>query len=101
MFKISQYRGVPCVKVKVSPGASKNNVTGTWEDALRMSVQAPPEKGKANDEICHFLAKLLGLKKTDVSVVQGEKSRQKLIAFQHCTEEKITAGLQKALEGKK
>ena len=43
-----------------------------------MQVSAPPEKGKANDRLRKVLAKALGVRASQVEVVQGKTSRRKV-----------------------
>jgi len=57
--------------VKVVPGASRTRILGLWEGRLRVAVAAAPEKGKANAELCSFLAKQLKLRKRDAQVISG------------------------------
>lgn len=68
------------VKLRVSPGAKSTGIKGLYgEEALKLSVAAPPAKGRANAEVESFLAGLLGVPKNGVSVVKGASSRDKLV----------------------
>lgn len=67
--------------IKVIPNAPRNEVAGWLGDALKVKVHAPALEGRANDELCEFLAETLGLPKRAITLVQGEKSRQKVIAI--------------------
>lgn len=66
------------LKIIVKPNSPKNEITSIDEDrnALRVSIKAPPDKGKANKEVMKFFSKLL---KKKVEIVSGLKSREKLI----------------------
>lgn len=64
---------------KVSPGASRNAVTGWLGDTLKMSVTVAPERGKANAAVEALLAAALGLPKSAVVVVAGHTARTKRI----------------------
>jgi uncharacterized protein (TIGR00251 family) len=69
------------LKVKVNPKSSRNQVLGKMEDGtLRIKVAAPPEKGKANAELCRFLAEQLGVPKGNVSVESGHTSHLKRVS---------------------
>ncbi|MCL2473208.1 MAG: DUF167 domain-containing protein, partial [Treponema sp.] len=46
---------------------------------LKIRIAAAPEDGKANEELRSFLAKTLGLRKNDIIIESGEKSRQKTL----------------------
>ena len=65
--------------VKVIPNAPRNAVAGWLGDALKLKIHAPALEGRANDELCAFLAETLGLPRRAVTIAHGEKSRQKLV----------------------
>lgn len=66
--------------LRVSPGAKKSSVEGAYgRHALKLKIAAPPVDGKANAETERFLAKLLGLLRSEVSVVRGMSSRNKVV----------------------
>jgi hypothetical protein len=64
---------------KVVPGSSRTALAGLLEDAVKIRVAAPPEKGKANQCLTAFLAKQLGVKKNAVRVVAGQNGPVKQI----------------------
>ncbi len=71
--------------LKVTPGARKNEILG-WENdypqvgrVLKVKIAAPPVEGKANKEIIHFLANILGVSKSSIEVVHGSSGRIKLV----------------------
>jgi hypothetical protein len=59
---------------------------GLHQGAVKLAVKAPPERGKANDEVCSLLAARFGVP-ADVRVVKGETSQDKLIALPLTREE--------------
>jgi len=65
--------------IKAIPNAPRSAVAGWLGDALKVKVHAPALEGRANDELCEFIADTLGLPRRAVTVVQGDKSRQKLL----------------------
>jgi len=65
------------LKVIVIPKASKNEVVGAYNDALKIKVTAAPEKGKANIAVIEVLSKYFNLKKSQVQLSSGETSRNK------------------------
>ena len=81
------------LKVTVSPGASCNEVKNWQEERLKIRVQAPPEKGKANKELRRFLAKTLGIAPGQIEVRSGENSRKKTIAIKGLTKAETLARL--------
>ena len=68
------------LNLRVSPGARRTSIEGPYgEDALKLKVASPPVDGKANAEVERFLAKLLGVSRSDVAVVRGASSRDKVV----------------------
>ena len=58
--------------VKVTPRASRSEVTGFGDDgSLRVRIAAVPEKGKANDELRALLSRYFGVSRTNVEIVSG------------------------------
>jgi uncharacterized protein len=70
----------PCrLEIRAVPNAHKSELIGWLGDALKVKVHAPAEEGKANRELCAFLAKTLGLPKGAVRLGQGASSRNKVL----------------------
>ena len=65
--------------VRVVPRASKNEIAGIHGDALKIRVTAPPVEGRANEALIAFLAKRLGVRKSQMEIVTGATSRRKMI----------------------
>ena len=72
--------------VRVQPGASRERVVGMMGDALKVAVNAPPEKGKANRAVEKLLAKALGLPQSSVRVTAGASSRRKTVRVDGMTQ---------------
>jgi len=65
--------------VRVSPGASRDRIVGEHAGALKVSVSAAPEKGKANAALIKLLAKAWSLPKTSLTVISGATDRNKVL----------------------
>ena len=65
--------------IKAIPNAPRNAVAGWMGDTLKVKVHAPALEGRANEELCEFLAETLKLHHRAITLVQGDKSRQKLV----------------------
>jgi hypothetical protein len=59
------------LSVKVVPGSSRDKIVGAWQNALRVAVSAPPEGGKANQQVVRLLAEVFGVKRGDVTITHG------------------------------
>ena len=73
-------KGGVLVRLRVSPGSKRTSLKGLYgEAAVKLSVAAPPVDGKANAEVGRFLAGLLDIPPSDVTVVNGTSSRDKTV----------------------
>jgi uncharacterized protein (TIGR00251 family) len=65
--------------VKIHPRAKKNAITGEVGDALKLALTAPPVEGRANEACMEFLAELLRVPRSSVTIAAGQSSRNKVI----------------------
>ncbi len=65
------------LRVKVIPNARKQEVIEG--EVLKVKVRAPPEGGRANEELIEVLAKHFNVPKRNVRIISGFKSRCKLV----------------------
>ncbi len=78
------------IRLRVSPGAKRSSLEGTYgEEALKVRIAAPPVEGKANAETERFLARMLGLGRSEVSVVRGAFGRYKTVLVRGAAVEEI------------
>jgi uncharacterized protein len=75
--------------VKVQPRARKNAIIGELGDALKVSLTAPPVEGRANDACIEFLANLLDVPRSSVTIASGESSRRKVIRVAGLSAEEV------------
>jgi uncharacterized protein len=75
---------------RVLPGARRTSIEGAYgEDALKLRVAAPPVDGRANAEAERYVAQLLGVANSDVSVVRGATGRNKTIFVRGAQAEEV------------
>jgi uncharacterized protein (TIGR00251 family) len=67
------------LRLKVSPGASREGISRGADGSLRLAVTAAPERGKANAAAVALLARALDIPKSSIAVIQGAASRQKTV----------------------
>jgi uncharacterized protein len=79
--------------VAVQPRASRNAVAGLHGNALKLLLTAPPVEGAANDACLRFLADLLGVSRSRLSIVRGAKARRKRIRIANVAGEELRARL--------
>jgi uncharacterized protein (TIGR00251 family) len=73
----------------IQPRSSKNEVTGVYNDALKIRLTSPPVDGEANKACMRFFAKWLGISPSKVSIVHGFNSKNKIIELADLTEKKF------------
>lgn len=64
----------------IQPGAKRTEVVGMHGDALKIRLAAPPVEGRANDALLKFIASVFIVPLRNVELMQGEQSRQKVVA---------------------
>jgi uncharacterized protein len=69
------------IALHVQPGAKRTELIGTYGDALKIKIAAPPVDGKANAELLRFMARKCGAPARDVTLAYGETSRDKGVNF--------------------
>jgi uncharacterized protein (TIGR00251 family) len=65
--------------VRVLPRASRSELVGQHDGALKIKIASPPVDGAANEELIKLLAKIFGARKADVEIIGGQTSRSKRI----------------------
>ncbi|KTD79319.1 DUF167 domain-containing protein [Legionella waltersii] len=65
--------------VYAKPNAKQTKVVQATDTSLHIAIHAKPDEGKANLELIKFVAKLFGVPKTDVKLLKGKSSRNKVL----------------------
>ena len=87
-------RGSVSFAVRVQPRASKNEVAGLMNGALKIRLQAPALEDRANEALCEFLAEILKRPKSAVRILAGDRSRTKRVEVFGVTTAQVEALLQ-------
>jgi len=77
--KQAEHNNHRVITVHVVPRASRSEVVGEHNGALRVRIAAPPVDGAANEELIRLLAKKFAVSKSDVSVLNGRTGRIKQV----------------------
>jgi hypothetical protein len=86
-------KGVSVVlSCRVQPNSSREGIGEIKNNALIIRLNSPAVEGKANDALIRFLSKRLGIAKSRISIIQGERNRNKLVSIEGVRPEEI-AGL--------
>ncbi len=75
--------------VRVVPRSSRNQIVGVEGGALKIKLTAPPVEGAANAALIEFIAEWLGVRRSAVSIVSGDKARNKLVRVNGVTREQV------------
>ena len=67
------------MRLRVIPGARRDEIAGWYGDAVKVRCRAPALDGRANESVIGFLAEKLRVKRSDVRLVHGEHSRAKVV----------------------
>ena len=91
-------RGNTLVAVRVTSGARRNSITAFKEGIWYVKIAAPPVKGKANEELVAFFSRLFGVRKSNLSVVKGQASRNKLVSVAGLSQKEVALRLSAVLD---
>jgi uncharacterized protein (TIGR00251 family) len=67
------------ISVRVTPKASRSEIVDFVNKVLKVRLAAPPVDGAANAELLKVLAKSLGVRRSDIEIVSGAASRNKIV----------------------
>ena len=81
------------LSVRVHPGAKRNAITGTHDNALKISLTTPPTDGRANAALIAFLAKRLDIPRASIVLISGATSRSKTLRLTGTTAAEAEARL--------
>ena len=70
------------LRLRVSPGARRNELVGRHGEAWKVRVAAPPEGGRANDAVLDLLSQELELPRRSLSIVSGHTAREKVVRME-------------------
>jgi uncharacterized protein (TIGR00251 family) len=81
------------ISVRVQARARREGLIATREGVLLVRVAAPALDGRANRAVCRLLAKQLGVARSRVVIVRGQRARDKLIQVEGMDQAALAAAL--------
>lgn len=93
MVEIETRDGAVRFPVYARPRASRTELAGEHDGALAIRLAAPPVDGQANAELVSFLARALGVSRSAVRIVRGERGRRKVVEVEGMTPEAVRDAL--------
>lgn len=77
--------------VKVVPRASRSEIVGEIDGALKIRLASPPVDGAANAELIKLLAKQFRVSKAEIEIISGLTSKIKRVRIDGLTFDAVTA----------
>ncbi|GMI67846.1 hypothetical protein like AT1G49170 [Hibiscus trionum] len=96
-------RSVPpssvAITIHAKPGAKSSSITDFSDDAVGVQIDAPAKDGEANAALLDYISSVLGVKRRQVSIGSGSKSRDKVVIVEEITLQTVFDALNKASKG--
>jgi len=89
LIEVSERDGSVVLAVRVQPRASKDEIAGEMDGALKVRLRAPAVEDRANQALIDFLAELLKTPRSAVSILSCERSRVKRIEIRGVTRQQV------------
>jgi uncharacterized protein (TIGR00251 family) len=83
--QIAEQDGAVTFAVRVQPRASRNEIVGEYNDALKVRLTAPPMDDRANEALQKLLASRLKVPPSAVRIASGSRSRTKRVEIRGVT----------------
>ena len=86
------------LKLRVSPRARRAAIVGRYGDAWKIRVAEAPEDGRANEAVLQLLAHTLGVARSQLALVSGHSSRDKIVVLDGLEQARVERLLSSAEE---
>ncbi|MBX6314288.1 MAG: DUF167 domain-containing protein [Isosphaeraceae bacterium] len=97
MIAVQPHAQGAILPVRARPGAKADALLDEFDGALRVSVTAPPDRGRANEAIVVVLSEALNLRRSQITLLSGETSRSKRFLIRGLSPEDLLARIDAAL----
>ncbi|BFG35214.1 hypothetical protein CerSpe_214880 [Prunus speciosa] len=84
------------ITIHAKPGSKIASITDFSDEALGVQIDAPAKDGEANAALLDYISSVLGVKKRQVSIGSGSKSRDKVVIVEEMTVQSVFDILDKA-----
>ena len=78
-LRVGEKDGAATFDIVVQPRCSREGVGPVMGDRLKVSVNAPPVEGKANEAVQRVLAETFGVPRSAVTILRGETGKRKTV----------------------
>lgn len=93
MIALTDHPQGTVLPVRAQPNAKRAGVQGEQNGALKVTVTAPPEDGRANAALAEVLREELGLRRSQVELLSGHTSRDKRFLIREVSREELARRL--------
>jgi len=97
-FPVNESKNGLTFDIQVTPRASRAEIAGVQDEALKVKVTALPVEGAANEACIKLLAKELGLKKSQMEIFAGGKSRRKTVVVKDMAKTELEQKIESVLK---
>jgi len=97
-FSVKESKNGLTFDIQVTPRASRAEIAGVQDEALKVKVTALPVEGAANEACIKLLAKELGLKKSQLEIFAGGKSRRKTVVVKDMAKTELEQKIESVLK---
>ena len=87
MIRVTETAQGITFNVRVVPRASRSEIAGEFDGALRVRLAAPPVDGAANRELIRVLAKGLKVPQNSIDIVAGSASKSKTVSIRDVSDD--------------
>jgi hypothetical protein len=87
------------LSVRVQPRSRSDILAALRDGVVIVRVTAPPLDGRANDAVCQLLAGVLGVRSSCLTILRGERGRDKVIAIEGVGQAEADAAIRFAIDG--
>lgn len=100
MIKLTVTAQTVTFAVRVQPRASRSEIAGELDGALKLRLAAPPVDGEANEELIRLLSKLFRLPRASVELLSGATNKNKVVRLHGVSQTEVEQTLQDELRDK-
>ena len=92
-------KNILILSVRVSPNARRSSVDGVWNGThLKIALTAPPVDGKANEALIDFLSDYFSIRKSAITIQNGQTGRIKRLSLTFVTDAEVGNALSRLSE---
>ncbi|AEE32399.1 putative YggU-like superfamily protein [Arabidopsis thaliana] len=84
------------ITIHAKPGSKAASITDVSDEAVGVQIDAPARDGEANAALLEYMSSVLGVKRRQVSLGSGSKSRDKVVIVEDMTQQSVFQALSQA-----